>query len=216
MLQRDIRTVADIRNPDKIFQLLSMLTLRVGSLLNNAAVIREAGFDAKTYERYKGAIINTFLVFELRPWAKPSSLNKRFVKSSKLYFNDTNLLCYLMRRDIKEMYKNDRPVMGHLFENFIATEIMKNANALPNIEVSHFNLASGKEIDFVLEKSNGETIGIEVKLDSTLSEKDFANMALLREIVGKKFKRGIVIYTGTEIVPWGKDLWAIPVNFLWE
>ncbi|MDR3236880.1 MAG: ATP-binding protein [Spirochaetia bacterium] len=216
ILQRDIQTVAEIRNPERVIQLLAMLSMRVGGLLNNAAISREAGFDVKTYDRYKGAVRNMFLISELPPWAMPNRLGKRFVRAPKLYFNDTNMLCYLMRRDIHDIYKTDRNMMGHLFENFIANEIMKNANALTDVTVSHFNSADGKEIDFVLEKLNGETIGIEVKLSSTLSDKDFANMALLRRIAEKKFVKGIVIYSGRELLPWGDKLWAVPVNYLWN
>ena len=109
--------------------------------------------------------------------------------------------------------------MGHIFENFIASEIMKSASALPgNFYVSHFNpvRGDGKETDFVIEKDNGETIAIEVKLDSSLNDKDFKNLELCRDTIGSKFKKGIVIYTGEDLVPYGNKIWAVPVNYLWE
>ena len=109
--------------------------------------------------------------------------------------------------------------MGHLFENFIASEIMKAVSVLPGLYyVSHFNpvRGDGKETDFVIEKDNGETIAIEVKLDSTLTDRDFKNLELCRDTIGDKFKKGVVIYTGADLVPFGDKLWAVPVNFLWE
>jgi predicted AAA+ superfamily ATPase len=216
ILQRDVRTVADIRNPIKTVNLLTVLTMRAGSPLNNSLAAAEIGLDIKTYERYKAAAINTFIIFELPAWAKPARLNKRITKSSKLFFTDTNLLVYLMRRDIREMYKNDRIAMGHVFENFIAAEIMKNAAPLADIEVSHFRTSDQKEVDFVIENSKGETIGIEVKLESVPDQHDFAGLKLLREAVGGRFKKGIVIYPGTEMVSFGENLWAVPVCYLWE
>ena len=216
ILQRDVKTLADIRNPNNIVQLLVSLSQRVGSLLNNASVTKETGLDAKTYAKYKGLLNNTFLTFEIEPWSKPNKLNKRFVKQSKLYFNDTGLLCYIMRRDITDIYKNDSSAMGHIFENFIATEIMKNAAALEGVSVAHFNLSGGKEVDFVLENASGETVGIEAKLDCALSDRDFANMRILRDMLGDRFKKGVIIYAGTEQVPFRDDMWAVPVNYLWE
>jgi predicted AAA+ superfamily ATPase len=155
------------------------------------------------------------LIFQLPPWTKPNRLNKRFTRSPKLFFTDTNLLAYLLRRDLRDIYANDRITMGRLFENFIATEIMKNAVALPDIPVSHFRTSDQKEVDFVLEKTNGDTIGIEVKLDSTPDNHDFYGLRLLKEAVGDKFKRGRVLYSGNEIVPWGEDLWAVPACYMW-
>ncbi|MDR0967333.1 MAG: DUF4143 domain-containing protein [Rickettsiales bacterium] len=172
-----------------------------------------------TYAKYKDFCNATFMTFELPAYSKPNKLNKRFVKRKKIYFTDTNFLCYIKRRDIVDLYNNDKSVMGHIFENFVATEIIKNTSVLPDkYYVSHFNpvRGEGNETDFIIEKDNGETIAIEVKLDSTLNPKDFKNMELCRDTIGDKFKRGIVLYTGENIVPFGDKLWAVPVNYLYE
>ncbi|MDR0457186.1 MAG: ATP-binding protein [Treponema sp.] len=217
LLQRDVRTLADIRNPDNVYQLLVSFSQRAGGLLNNANVMKETGLDAKTYEKYKALCNNTFLTFELPSWTKPNRLNKRFVKQKKMYFTDTSLLCHIMQRDMEDIYKNDKTAMGHIFENFIATEIMKAAKSLDSFSVSHFNPVQnqGKEVDFVVESPNGKTIGIEVKLDRTINEKDWANMNTLQETIGSRFMKGIIIYTGTDLVQVSRNIWAVPVNYLW-
>ena len=215
LIQRDVRTITDIRNPNKMLMLFSFLAMRAGSLLNNSQIAQEAGLDIKTYERYKAAAINTFILFEIPAWSKPNNLNKRFTKSPKLFFTDTNLLAYLLRRNLKSIYDNDRIAMGHLFENFIASEIIKNATSITGLDISHFRTSDQKEVDFVLEKGN-DVIGIEVKLNSTPSVNDFNGLKLLKEAVKGRFKLGVVIYTGTEMVPFGEDLWALPVCYLWE
>ncbi|MDR2717028.1 MAG: ATP-binding protein [Treponema sp.] len=217
LLQRDVRTLADIKNPDKIYQLLVSLSQRAGGLLNNANIMKETGLDAKTYEKYKALCDNTFLTFELPSWTKPNRLNKKFVKQKKLYFTDTSLLCHIMQRDMDDVYKNDKTTMGHIFENFIATEIMKAAKSLDSYSVSHFNPVQnqGKEVDFVIESPNGKTVGVEVKLDSTINEKDWANMNTLQETIGNRFMKGIIIYTGSDLVQVSRKIWAVPVQYLW-
>ena len=218
IIQRDVRTLADIKNPENIYQLLVSFSQRAGGLLNNANVMKETGLDAKTYEKYKALCSSTFLIFELPSWTRPNKLNKRFVKQKKLFFSDTNLLCFLMQRDMKEIFKSDTTVMGHVFENFIATEIVKAAKSLGSLSVSHFNPVQyqGGEVDFVLENPKGETVGIEVKLSGTVNEKDWANMGVLSNTIGSRFKKGVIIYSGTDLVQVAGNIWAVPVNYLWE
>jgi predicted AAA+ superfamily ATPase len=217
LLQRDVRVLADIKNPDKIFQLLVSLSQRAGGLLNNVNIMKETGLDTKTYEKYKTLCSSTFLTFEMPSWTKPNKLNKRFVKQKKLYFTDTSLLCHIMQRDMDDVYRNDKTVMGHIFENFIATEIMKATESLGSFTVSHFNPVQnqGKEVDFIIESPDGKAVGIEVKLDGTINEKDWANMNVLRETIGNKFMKGIIIYTGTDLMQVSRNIWAVPVNYLW-
>ncbi|GMO28289.1 MAG: ATP-binding protein [Termitinemataceae bacterium] len=216
LIQRDIHTITDIRRPEKIITLLSLLALRAGSLLNNINISSEAGLDTKTYERYKAACSNMHIIFEVKPWSKPIRINKRLTKSHKLYFTDTNLLAYLMRRDIDTIYKSDPVTMGHLFENFVACEVMKNIAGKYEYDVTFFRTQDNKEVDFVVEKHNGDAIGIEVKLSGTVSNDDMSNLKLLQESLGSKFKKGIVLYTGSEIVSLAQDIWALPLSFLWE
>jgi predicted AAA+ superfamily ATPase len=218
LLQRDVRSLADIKNPDNVYRLLVSLSQRAGGLLNNTNIMNEIGLDAKTYEKYKAICNNTFMIFELPSWSKPNKLNKRFIKQKKLYFSDTNLLCHILQRDIEEIYKNDKTAMGHIFENFIAVEIMKAAKSQGAYKVSHFNPVQnqGREVDFVIESPNGKIIGIEVKLDGTIKEKDIANMIAFKEITGNRFVKGIIIYTGSELVQAGRNIWAVPVNYLYE
>jgi predicted AAA+ superfamily ATPase len=217
LLQRDVRTLADIKNPDNIFQLLVSFSQRAGGLLNNNNIMKETGLDAKTYDKYKALCDNTFLTFELPSWTRPNRLNKRFIKQKKLFFTDTCLLCHILQRDLEEIYKNDKTAMGHIFENFIATEIMKATKSLDAFSVSHFNPVQnqGKEVDFVIESPNGKAVGIEVKLDGTINEKDWANMNVLQETLGNKFLKGVILYTGTELMQVGRNIWAVPINYLW-
>jgi len=118
---------------------------------------------------------------------------------------------------MEEIYKNDKTVMGHIFENFIAVEIIKAAKAQGAYNVSHYNPVQnqGKEVDFIIESPNGKIMGIEVKLDGTINERDVANMSALKETVGDRFVKGIIIYTGNELIQVGGKIWAVPVNYLY-
>jgi len=93
---------------------------------------------------------------------------------------------------------------------------MKNISSVKDVEVSHFRTSDSKEVDFVLEKYNGDTIGVEVKLSGSIDTKDIRGLKVLKEAVGDKFKKGILIYTDKEIAPLGENMWAVPVCYFWQ
>jgi predicted AAA+ superfamily ATPase len=95
---------------------------------------------------------------------------------------------------------------------------MKASKSLGSFSVSHFNPVQnqGREVDFVIENQRGEAIGIEVKLGGTIDERDWSNMSVLENTIGNKFKKGIIIYTGADIVQLARKIWAVPVNYIWE
>jgi predicted AAA+ superfamily ATPase len=214
LLHRDMRALAEVRKPEQLFSLLSVLSMRAGGLLNDASVHAELGMNAITYQRYKALLINIFLIFELKPWTLPHKLNKRFTKSPKLYFNDVNILTYLMRRNLEDLYRDDRTAFGRVFENYVVTEIIKHASGRADIGVSFFRLSDGTEIDIVLERSNGDIVGIEIKASESVDANDAKNFSKLKAIAGDRFKRGFVVYTGTESAPLGENIRALPVTCL--
>jgi predicted AAA+ superfamily ATPase len=216
ILQRDIQTAIGIRNPERIVPLLISLSTRVGSLLNDASVMKEIGLDAKTYAKYKAAALYTFLTFEIEPWSGPIRIKKRLVRQSKIYFTDSNLLCYIMRRGLREVLAGDPVTARRLFENFIATEIVKQASGVKGMRIRHFSLSGGKEVAFMIEAENGASVGIDVSFKSVLSDRDFSNLQVMRTALGKNFNRGLIIYPGNEQIEFPDGLWAIPVNALWE
>lgn len=215
ILNRDIKSLSDLKNPEIMVALLSLLSTRTGGLLNNTEVAKELGVDYRTYEKMFAFALNSFLVFNVKPWARPNKLSKRFVKSPKLYFTDCNFLSYIMKRDIDEMYVNDKKAFGHVFENFVATELLKSAK-LNNLELSHYRTQSGKEADFVLENAQGDVVGVEVKSAKDIDKKAYSGLLELKELCGDKFKKGIILYTGNDIVPLSEKIWAVPVCYFWK
>lgn len=72
------------------------------------------------------------------------------------------------------------------------------------------------EVDLVLENSEGKLVGIEVKDSATIDAKSFKGLKSLAEATKKRFHRGIVLYTGTQILPFGEGMFAMPISSLWQ
>ena len=71
-------------------------------------------------------------------------------------------------------------------------------------------------MDVVLEDRAGTMVGIEIKLTASPTAASFSGLKALQELAGKRFRAGILIYTGKDMVPFGKKLAAIPVSALWK
>ena len=88
--------------------------------------------------------------------------------------------------------------------------------ARENPDIKRQALIPALEVDILLENPVGEVVGIEVKASSTVKAHDFKGLKYLSDLLGKRFLRGIVLYTGDQPVPFGSNLYALPVSALWR
>jgi hypothetical protein len=213
ILQRDIRDLANIEGLTSLPNLLSLLAARSGSLLNFAELSNSSNIPQTTLKRYMVLLETTFLVQQIPPWS--GNLSKRLVKTPKIYLTDTGLMTYLLGADEKRM-KTDGSLLGRAMETFVLTELMKlNTWSKTRVRIYHYRTQLGKEIDFLLERSDGSIVAIEVKSSSTIDSSAFAPMIALSHNLRKRFVRGIVFYTGKEMIPFGNNLLALPMQSLW-
>jgi predicted AAA+ superfamily ATPase len=214
ILQRDVRDIANIEGLTAMPRLLSLLASRVSALLNLSELSRSIGIPQNTLKRYMVLLETTFLLGLLPAWS--NNLGKRLMKSPKINLNDSGLLCYLLGMD-KERLGRDRQLTGSILENFVVMELRKQATwSIVKPNIFHLRSPFGQEVDIVLEDSAGDIVGIEVKLSGTVDAKDFNGLKFLADMAKKKFIQGIVLYTGAQYVPFGKDISAVPIGALWQ
>ena len=105
---------------------------------------------------------------------------------------------------------------GALAENFVVLELRKQATwSETRVELFHFRTNTDQEVDIVIENEAGEIVGVEVKASASVGTHDFKGLRALKQTVGKKFRRGIVVYAGKESVPLGDELYAVPIQVVW-
>ena len=127
---------------------------------------------------------------------------------------DTGLACALLGID-GDGLRQGGEVIGRIFENFVALELFKHASwSGKAVRLYHFRSRIGQEVDIVIEDNRGYVIGIEVKLSATPSLKDFSGLKTLQEHLREKFVRGVLVYTGNDVVPFEKNLHAVPIQVI--
>lgn len=214
ILQRDVKDIANIDGLVMMPKLLKLLATRASALLNYADISRASAIPHSTLTRYLALLQATFLIYTVSPWS--NNLGKRLVKMPKLFFNDTGLLGYLLGIDQAGLETNPYFV-GALLENFVVTELMKQLTwNETRAELFYYRTQAGREIDVILENRAGQIVGIEIKASATITAKDFQHLKSLAADLKERFLRGIVLYTGDQMLPFGKNLYAIPVSALWS
>lgn len=215
ILQRDIRDLSRIEGLASMPRLMSILGARAGNLLNFSELSRTSGLPQSTLKRYMALLEATFLILHLPAWS--GNLSKRLVKSPKLYINDTGLLASLVGMD-QDRLLTEPELAGALMENFVVMELTKQISwSCRKPRMYHFRTQTdGKEIDVVLEDAAGRLVGIEIKSGHTVKADDFAGLKTLAGETKDRFQQGIVLYGGTEAIPFGKQFTALPISALWE
>ncbi len=190
-VERDVRLIKNIENTLLFTRFLKICAGRVGQQINVSALSNECGIDVKTVNSWLSVLESSFVIKLLQPYFK--SFNKRIVKTSKLYFYDTGLVCSLLNiKNTNELSLSH--FKGSLVENFILMELvkqMKNKGASEDIYYWRDN--KGVEVDILIDYGN-KLLPIEIKSAQTFNKDFLVNI--------KKFNSysnvdiGWVIYDG--------------------
>lgn len=214
-LERDVRDLT--RNAQQLDELPTLLRLaasRISGLLSSTGIARDAGMSRPTVQRYLTLLEQLFLLIRARAWSR--NIGQRLIKAPKVWLPDTGLACHLLDYEQARFETDETALAGALFENFVATELVKQAAwADTAVRIHHLRTAGGREVDILIERGDGSVCGIEVKLGATAHSRDFAALRHLQSKLGARFKLGAVVHTGSETLPFGSDLWALPVSALW-
>lgn len=212
LVERDIQDVARIDEATRIPQLLTILAMLGGQLLNLSQIGGQLGLNLRTVEKYIGILEKLFLVRRLPAWSH-HELN-RLIKTPKLHFVDAGLQAALLRAT-GDLLRRDRQRFGALLEGWVFGELLKQIGlAVAPWFLSHYRDKDQVEVDFVLESPLRAVIGLEVKATASVKAADFKGLQRLRDICGAQFCSGIVLYDGEQALPFGDRLWAVPLGCL--
>lgn len=213
IIQRDIRDVASIDKLDQLPRFLRALAHISGHLCNYTQLGGQVGLDSKTASRYIGVFEQMYLLKRIEVWAK--NRLSRVVKTPKMQFIDSGLLATLAASS-PDAIKQDRSRFGAILETFVFAELLKHTTTTDGeYQLYYYRDHDQYEVDFVVENTEGDVVGVEVKASATVKESDLRGLKRLSTLAGKHFKLGVILYDGKETLPIGDNLWAAPISSLW-
>ena len=207
-LSRDIRNLAQVADELSFYKFMQVCGLLAAEQVDYAKISNRAGITAAKAKHWVSVLVSSGIAILLPPYF--NNALKRVVKTPKLYFMDSGLLCYLRGIQNAEVLEK-LSGSGVFFENFVVSEIYKSfANAGMRPPLFFYRDTSGNnEIDLIIEQ-NGMCHPIEIK-ESTNPDKNAAkHFGVLAATGGMPVGTGSVICNSQEIYPVGKNIWAVP------
>lgn len=163
-IERDVRDIKAITNLHDFQRFIKLLAPRAGQLLNLSEVNKEAGISHTTAKEWLSVLESTYIVKLLHPYH--NNYTKRLVKTPKLYFVDSGLLCHLLNIRDKDQFFGS-PFEGQIFENMCIMEVIKHLEyTLSSLEYFFYRNNLKQEVDLVL-KSAKNVYGYEIKFTKT-------------------------------------------------
>jgi uncharacterized protein len=206
-VQRDVSELIAVKDIRMFQNFLSLCATRAGQLLNLNALANECGISQPTAKSWISALENSYILFTLQPYYE--NFSKRIIKSPKLYFYDTGLLCHLLKISSHEQLLT-HSFKGSLFENMMIAEYIKRMHhkSLP-CDTWFWRDSAGHEVDLIANEDNAFRI-IEFKATQTIMTDLFDGLNYFEKLSGKKNIRKTLVYGGStpqkrtyaDVTPW--------------
>lgn len=192
-VERDVRALIQLRDLSLFQKFLVLLAGRVGQIVNFASLGNDVGTSATTIRSWISVLKASYVVFELPPFFE--NVQKRVIKSPKIYFTDVGLAAFLLGIHTAEQAYRD-PLRGNLYENLVITDIVKSAlNRGIRPDVYFLRDSHGNEIDLII-REKGKLMPIEIKSAATFSMDFITRLEWFQSLAVKNLLPGAVLYGG--------------------
>lgn len=207
-IERDVRDLVSIGDEMQFYKFIRAAAARSGQMLDYTDISKDVGVSVPTVKSWVSILKNSGLVFLLEPYSK--NITKRIVKTPKLYFWDTGLVCYLtgwLSPEAAEAGAQN----GALFENFAIAEILKSyMHNGKRCSAYFYRDQQKKGIDLIIEE-NGVLYPIEFKKSSSPKKDDTKNFSVLESLNTGK---GAVVCLSSTYFPLTENVDAVPVSYI--
>lgn len=209
-IERDVREISNAIDSLKFMRFVTAVAARTGQLLNYAGIANDADIDQVTAKNWLNILETLGIIFYLHPYS--NNVLKRTIKTPKLYFYDTGLVCYLTKWSSPEVAMNGA-MNGALFENYVVSEIMKGYyHNAKTPYLYYYRDKDAKEIDLVIE-ADGILQPIEIKKSAHPEKKMTTAFSLLEKAPLKK-GTGAVLCLCENLSAFDEETLIVPVSYI--
>ena len=206
-IERDVREVSDAIDSLTFLHFITAVAARCGQILNIAEIARDADINQKQAKNWLGVLETLGLIFYLHPYS--NNMLKRLVKTPKLYFYDTGMVCYLTKWSSAETLQSGA-MNGAILENYVVAEIRKTyVNCGKDPYMYYYRDKDAREIDIILEH-DGVLNPIEIKKSANPGSELIKVFKLLDKSSAKRSK-GAVVCMKPELSAIDRENYIIPV-----
>lgn len=178
-IERDVRRVINIQDLVTFQRFLKVCAARHGQLLNLSNLGVDVGIAQSTAKQWLNLLESSYLTYRLTPHYQ--NYKKRIVKTPKLYFYDSGLVCHLLGIDSSE-HLSLHSARGAIFEGFVIAELAKSfyqRGKTPPLYFWRDHL--GVEVDCLIEQGEQLT-AIEIKSGQTINDNFYTGLKYWQKI----------------------------------
>ena len=213
-IERDIRKLTQVADETQFFQFITVAASRTSQLVNYGDMARECGISEVTAKKWLSLLVTSGLVYLLRPYS--ANVEKRVVKTPKLYFMDTGLAAYLTRWTSPEVMQSGA-MAGAFFETYVVGEIIKSfANNGEDAPIYFYRDKDKVEIDLLIEENN-TLYPVEIKKTASPNSEDAKNLYITSRIKNVQIGQNVILCNTDKVVSVQKGdvtALAIPLEFV--
>ena len=194
-VERDVRSMLQVRDLSVFQKFLTLLAGRIGQVVNLASLSNDVGVSTTALRNWLSVLKASYVVFELPPFFQ--NIQKRVIKSPKIYFTDVGLASYLLTiRDSAQLARD--PLRGQLYENMVIADICKNfLNRGERAEIYFYRDTHGNELDLLLRQTE-QYVPVEIKSSSTFTTEFLKGIERFRALNAVKTHPGLVLFNGEQ------------------
>lgn len=209
-IERDVRELSGTIDSLKFFNFVTAVAARAGQLVNYKGIADDADIDQITVKSWLNIMETLGLIFYLHPYS--NNVLKRTIKTPKLYFYDTGLVCYLTRWSSPETAMNGA-MNGALLENYVVSELVKSyqCNGLEPY-IYYYRDRDAKEIDVIIEK-DGRLHPLEIK-KTALPDKRLTNVFEVIDKSPLQRGTGAILCMAEKLSAFDKDNLIVPIRLV--
>lgn len=192
-IERDLTELLQVKDLRLFRNFVSLCAGRAGQLLNLNSLANDCGISQPTAKSWISVLESSYIVFQLQPFFR--NFNKRIIKTPKLFFYDTGLLCHLLRiKDASSLKISQHK--GAVFENYVISEYVKKNYHNNLLRDSWFwRDAVGHEVDYIWQDDEQIHV-VEIKATETIMTDMFKGLTYFQEKAGELIKSKTLVHTG--------------------
>ena len=225
-IDRDINELGHVKDKLKFTQFLTAIAARTGQMLNYTNIAEQIEVSVSTVKEWTSLLEASGIIYVLQPFS--NSALSRVIKTPKIYFRDTGLVCFLTKYQTADTAMNGA-MAGALFETFVISEILKsfsNVGIDYRMNVSYYRgkdkqrrMENGKmteresEIDLLIEQ-NDIIYPIEIKMSANPKLSMTNAFDVLDKIPDKKRGIGVILCMYDSPLWMKENIVALPVEYI--
>ena len=215
LVTRDVQLAGTRRTPSLLRNYLRALAASTAGIPATERLLAAAGIDRATSQAYDD-VLESLMVTERVPAYVNNHLN-RLASRPKRYLTEPSLLGPLLGIDERAVLR-DVDLLGRVIDTYVAAQLRPELElVVPRPQLLHVRDTNGEhEIDLIVEYPDASVVAFKIRATAAPDHHDGRHLRWLRDRIGDRFRRGVVLHTGPHAFQHEADIWYLPIAAFWE